>query len=198
MGKIFKRGMLAVAPLALTLALVLWLFNALEAMFRPPVEAILGKAHYFSGLGILVAFVLIFVVGTVLNNWLIQKVSNAFTGLLKKIPLVKTIYNSILEVMSYFNSTDARKDGQVVSVEILGMNLVGLVTRDSFVGAPAGIAEEGDVAVYLPMSYQIGGYTVILPKSKVKPLPMTVEEGLRFTVTAGVLVHPKQPKGPSS
>ncbi len=194
MGKIFKRGMIALAPLALTLALLLWLFNALESMFRPPVEALIGKEYYFTGLGILVAFVLIFIVGIVLNSWLIQRVSRAGTALLTKIPLVKTIYNSIGEVMSYFRSTDARKDGQVVSVEIAGMNLVGLVTRDSFSDAPKGIAEEGDIAVYLPMSYQIGGYTVILPKSKVKPLPMTVEEGLRFTVTAGVLVHPKKVK----
>jgi uncharacterized membrane protein len=192
MGKIFKRGMIALAPLALTLALVLWLFNALEAMFKPPVEALIGKEYYFTGLGILIAFILIFIVGVLLNSWLIQRISNAGTALVKKIPLVKTIYNSIGEVMSYFNSTDARKDGQVVSVEVAGMKLVGLVTRDTFTDAPKGIAEEGDIAVYMPMSYQIGGYTVILPRSQVKPLPMTVEEGLRFTVTAGVLVHPQK------
>ena len=56
MGKIFKRGMIAVAPLALTLVLILWLFNTLEALFKPPVEAVIGKSHYFTGLGIIVAF----------------------------------------------------------------------------------------------------------------------------------------------
>ncbi len=184
--------MIAVAPVALTLALLMWLFNTLEALFKAPVEALIGKEYYFSGLGILVAFFLIFIVGVIINNWLIQRISNWFDSLLSRIPLVKTLYSSIGEVMSHFRSKDSRKEGQVVVVEILGMKLVGIVTRDSFLEGPAGIGEEGDVAVYLPMSYQIGGYTVILPRSQVKKLNMTMEEGMRFTMTAGVLSQSKR------
>ena len=40
--------------------------------------------------------------------------------------------------------------------------------------------------VYLPMSYQLGGFTVIVPAENVRELAMTVEEALRFCVTAGV------------
>ena len=72
MGKIFKRGLLAIAPLALTLALILWFFNTVEGIFSVPLKALVGK-YYFSGLGILVALVLIFLVGTIINNWIIQK-----------------------------------------------------------------------------------------------------------------------------
>ena len=192
MGKIFKRGMIAVAPLALTLVLILWLFNTLEALFKPPVEAVIGKVHYFSGLGIIVAFILIFIVGVIINSWLIQRMSKTAEALLNRIPFVKTLYNSIGEMMGYFRSKENRKEGQVVFVEIAGMKLVGIITRDSFESATEGLAEEGDVAVYLPMSYQIGGYTVILPRSKVKKLNMTMEEGMRFAVTAGVLSQSKK------
>lgn len=193
MGKIFKRGLIALAPLALTIAMLLWLFNALEALFKPPIEAIIGKNHYFSGCGILVALILIFLVGIVLNSWLIQKMSKIVSALLGKIPFVKTLYGSIGELMTYFRSKETRAGGQVVIVEIAGMKLVGLVTRESFTDTPPGLAEEGDIAVYLPMSYQIGGYTVILPKSQVRSIPnMTMEEGMRFTVTAGVLSQAKK------
>jgi uncharacterized membrane protein len=191
MGKIFKRGLIAIAPLALTLALFLWFFNTLEGIFSVPLKALIGK-YYFSGLGILVALVLIFLVGTVINNWIIQKFSSLMERLLTKIPLVKTLYNSIGEMMSYFGSKEKHREEQVVLVEINGMRLVGLVTRDSFKDLPPGIGGEGDLAVYLPMSYQIGGYTVFLPRSRVTKLDMTVEEGMRFAVTAGVLTHPKK------
>lgn len=192
MGKIFRRGLIAVAPIALTLALVLWLFNTLESMFRPMIEGVLGPSHYFPGLGILVAFVLIFLIGVVINSWLLQKTSDFGERLLQKIPLVKTLYGSIREMMSYFRSKESRKEGKVVLVEVLGMKLVGIITREDFSEGPKGLAEEGEVAVYLPMSYQIGGYTVILPRSKVKSISMTMEEGMRFTVTAGVLSQTKK------
>ena len=52
------------------------------------------------------------------------------------------------------------------------------------IGLPAG--HEDRVAVYLPMSYQIGGFLVVVPKSAVQPLDMKVDEALRLAVTAGV------------
>lgn len=192
MGKIFKRGLIAIAPLALTLALILWLFNTLESIFKPLMEAIVGPSHYFRGLGILVSLVGIFFIGIVINSWVLQRLSKAFEALLKRIPFVKTLYNSIGEMMSYFHSKDNRKEGKVVLVEISGMKLVGIITREDFLDTPKGVAEEGDIAVYLPMSYQIGGYTVILPKSCVKPISMNMEEGMRFAVTAGVLTKSKK------
>lgn len=192
MGKIFKRGLIAIAPLALTLALILWLFNTLESIFKPVMETIVGPSHYFRGLGILVSLVAIFFIGIIINSWVLQRLSKAFEALLKRIPFVKTLYNSIGEMMSYFHSKDNRKDGKVVLVEISGMKLVGIITREDFLDTPKGIAEEGDIAVYLPMSYQIGGYTVILPKSCVKHISMTMEEGMRFAVTAGVLTKSKK------
>ncbi len=192
MGKIFKRGLIAIAPLAVTLVLILWLLNALDSLFRPLIEAIFGASHYFFGLGILTAFIVIFFVGTALNSWVMQKLTQYGESLLRKIPLVKTLYNSIGEMMSYFNSKDAQKTGQIVLVEVHGVKVVGLVTRESFSDLPEGLGSEQEIAVYIPMSYQIGGYTVIVPKDKVRVLPMTVEEGMRFSVTAGMLSQGKK------
>lgn len=190
MGKIFRRGLIAVAPLALTLALFFWFFNVLEGIFSVPLKAMVGK-YYFSGLGIIVALVLIFFIGIIINSLLIQRCSNIIESLVTKIPLVKTLYNSIGEMLSYFGSKENQKEGQVVLVELAGVRMVGLVTRDSFKDLPEGMGKEGEIAVFLPMSYQIGGYTVFVPKSSVTKLSMTVEEGMRFAVTAGVLAQSK-------
>ena len=77
---------------------------------------------------------------------------------------------------------------QVVTVTLPGSNLrlMGFVTRDEFSDLPEGIAEPGEVAVYLPMSYQVGGYTVFMPRSQLSPVQMSREQAMRFVLTAGL------------
>lgn len=61
---------------------------------------------------------------------------------------------------------------QVESVQLPGsqMKPLGFITRSDFSDLPQGVANPGDVAVYLPMSYQVGGYTVMVPRSSVTPV----------------------------
>jgi uncharacterized membrane protein len=192
MGKIFKRGLFAIAPVVLTLALLFWFFGILEGIFSVPLKAIIGP-FYFKGLGILVAFLCIFFVGIVVNNLIIQKLSRMGEALLQKIPFVKTLYNALGEMMRYFGSAkETQKQGQVVLVEIAGVHLLGLVTRESFEELSADFASPDEVSVFIPMSCQIGGYTVIVPRSKLRKVSLTVEEGMRFVVTAGVLAQSRK------
>ena len=193
LAKIFKRGLIAIAPLAATIALIQWLFTTLEGIFSVPIKAVIGDQYYFRGMGIIVALFFIFLIGSIINNWIVQKLSSYAELLLKKIPLVKTLYNSIGELMSYFRSKEKQNQGGVVLIDISGIKLVGLVTRESFKELPAGMGGDDDIAVFLPLSYQIGGHTVIVSRSKVKRIDMTVEEGMRFCVTAGVLNQNKKP-----
>jgi uncharacterized membrane protein len=77
--------------------------------------------------------------------------------------------------------------GQVVRVRVADhMHLIGFVTREDFTTLPAGLGGADVIAVYLPMSYQVGGYTVLLPRRLVEPVDMSVEDALRFAVTAGM------------
>ena len=63
---------------------------------------------------------------------------------------------------------------------------VGLVTRSDFSDLPPGIGEEGEIAVYLPMSYQIGGFTVIVPRSAVRKVDISTHRAMGFIVTGGM------------
>ena len=189
---VFKRGLIAVAPLALTLALVQWLFGTLEQVFSFPIKALIGQQYYFHVLGIIVALVFIFLIGSVINNWVIQKISSMGNMILKKTPLVKTLYNAIYEMMSYFDSKNSQKERGVVMVDIHGIQLLGLVTREHFEGIAHGVGTQEDVAVFLPLSYQIGGHTIIVPRAKVRFINMSVEDAMRFCVTAGVLTQNKK------
>jgi uncharacterized membrane protein len=83
---------------------------------------------------------------------------------------------------------------QVVSVQYPGtqMKLLGFITRTDFSDLPQGVAGADDVAVYLPMSYQVGGYTVIVPRAQVTAIEMARDEAMRFVLTAGLTAQDKK------
>ena len=176
---------MALAPTALTLAILTWMFDVLEETFREPVEALIGSAWYFPGLGILVALALTLIVGVVVNTWMIRSLHTWGESLLKRIPLVKTLYGAILDMVSLFEGS-RRKGGRVVRLEIQGLNLIGIVMRDAFDDLPEGLGKDDEVAVFLPLSYQIGGFTVMVPRSQLVPIDMPVDQAIRFAATAGM------------
>ena len=110
-----------------------------------------------------------------------------FEELLNRIPLVKTVYSAVRDLMSLFSKSGSRTFSRVVMVKFPGTEagLIGFVTIEDFAGLPLQPAPE-TVAVYLPMSYTIGGYTAFLPRAWLTPLDMTLEEAMRFVVTAGM------------
>ncbi|NGX39431.1 MAG: hypothetical protein KR126chlam1_00760 [Chlamydiae bacterium] len=185
MGKIFKRGLLTLAPVAISLAIIIWLFDTLENIFRVPVQWLVGD-YYFTGMGLIVAFVLIFFVGIAINNILIQKITSLVNRILARIPLFKIFYNSIGDLMRYFRPSDGEKKGKMVVVDLDGMQFLGILTREDYEGFPEGLGGEDQVTVFVPLSYQIGGFTTTVPRSKVKLIDLTVEQGMRFVVTAGI------------
>lgn len=190
MGTIFMRGLLAIAPIALTVAGIIWVVTILEGAFSIPLVYLVGRDAYFTGMGILVAMVAILLMGLVINNWIIQWVYRLGEAALKRIPLVKTLYNAISDLMGFMGKKADQEAKKVVVVEIDSMRVLGMVTREAFDDLPDGFGSEGDVAVFLPFSYQIGGYTVVVPASRVHPVDMTVEAALRFAATAGVPGRP--------
>jgi uncharacterized membrane protein len=195
MGKIILRGFLAIAPIAITIALLFWIYDQFESIFGGFFEDLVGPKYYFKGCGIFVALVLFFVTGLLLNNWLVKRIYDWCEEKLKKIPLLKTIYISVTDLMSFFHSGQENKNGKVVIAEFNGMKMVGIVTRDQFKDLPSGIGNSNEVAVFFPFSYQLGGFTVLLPKTAITAVDMTLEKGLRFCITAA---NPSAEKAPFS
>lgn len=182
---VFLRGLAAILPSALTVALVFWIFMVLEKTFRVPFQEVLGE-YYFPGLGIIVALILIFFIGAVINNWIIQKLYSVGEKIIRRIPLIKTIYNSIYDVMQYFSSEEKEKFGSVVLVTINGWETLGFITRELFDDIP-NLQTEEKVAVYIPFSYQIGGFTFFIPRSQLKRIDLPVDQAMRFIITAGMI-----------
>lgn len=186
LGKIFLKGLKAILPVAITLTLIIWVLDAIEKAFGFIIISLFGQEHYFPGLGLIVGLILVFFVGLLMNAWIVQKFHTWTEKLLKQIPIVKTLYSAVSDVMNFLKSKKGDNQQQVVMVSIMGCHLLGFVTRESFKDLPSGVGTDENAAVYLPMSYQIGGYTVIVPKSSLTRINMSVEEAMRFSITAGM------------
>ena len=111
--------------------------------------------------------------------------------LIGRIPIVKTVYGAIRDLMQLFpTSTDARDLRSVVVVRLGNIRVLGFITRDDLPELEALAGGTDLVAVYLPMSYQIGGLTIYLPKDQCEILDMPVETAMRRVITAGMSSGP--------
>jgi uncharacterized membrane protein len=197
LGRIFLAGLAVLLPVGITAGFLWWLLAATESLFAAMIRPVLGQ-YYAPGMGWLLGLGVVLLTGLLVQNFLFRRVFRWGEEQLKRIPLVQTVYGAVRDLMSFFGGDKQRQFNKVVRVRVPGtdFHLIGFVTREDFVGLPAGIADPGMIAVYLPMSYQIGGYTVILPRTSVTPVDMTFEEGMRFVVTAGLSVTPDRRQEP--
>ncbi len=123
-----------------------------------------------------------------MQTFIARQLLSAIERLVKRLPVVKSIYLSIRDLLDYFSSEKKQDFEQVVSVTINenGMQVIGLVTQADMDQMPEGLNQQENLLVYIPMSYGIGGFAVLVPRSATKPLKMSMEDAMRFTLTAGV------------
>lgn len=181
----FFRGLLAALPLGLTIYL-LYLFLAWTEEFAMWWLRPLVGDFYLPGLGLGMGIGAIVLLGFLISRPHAHKLLTLLELPFTNLPVVKSIYSSLKNFADYFTPSSETPAQQVVVLKIPGQELemVGLITRQSLWGLPAGFLAGDRVAVYLPMSYMIGGYTVFVPRAWVQPVEMTVEEAMRASLFA--------------
>lgn len=187
-GRVFLRGLGAIVPVVITVYIVAWLATGAERLLGGVFQWLMPEGWYFPGLGLLAGVGLVYAVGIIVRAYLVQRLTRFLERLVQKIPMVKIVYGAAKDLMQFLTAARSSDFNQVVTVEVGPdrYRLMGLITREDFSEVPAGVGNSGEIAVYLPMSYQIGGYTVILPRERVTPVDMPVDQALRFTLTAGM------------
>ncbi len=181
------RGLVVVLPIGLTVWLLWWLGSSAESLLRQPILLLLPEQYYVPGMGIVAGLVLLLAAGTMVNALIVRQLLASWEAFLDRIPVVKTIYGAIRDFTKLLPAGGKRSDLKRVVLATFGdARLVGFVTRDD--ASELGIVPRADdlVAVYFPMSYQIGGYTVLLPRDRIAPLDMSVETAMRLVLTGGV------------
>jgi len=185
LSKTLITGFITLLPVVLTIYLLYWVAVASEEVMGNALRYVLRDDLYFPGLGMLAGVFVIFIVGLMMNAYLVRKLFGLGEQVLYHLPLIKSVYRAFRDFFDFF-SPNKEGLGQVVAVTFNGMELVGFVTQDDPVRLPPSFRDRGCVLVYLPMSYMVGGYTILVPRNDLRPLKMTRDEAMRFVLTAGI------------
>ncbi|XOV86780.1 MAG: DUF502 domain-containing protein [Pseudomonadota bacterium] len=186
----FLRGLVTLLPVGLTVYLFWILGVSAERLLGGALQDLLPEAFYFPGLGLLVALFLVTLLGLLVRLPGANLLPRFSDALFSAIPVVKSVYTTLRDLTEFVSDRDKTSSGaRPVLVTMAGdMVMVGLVTNheSSLSGA------DQRVLVYLPMSYQLGGYMLEVAAEKLTPLDMTVEEAMQLVLTAGVRSVPRR------
>lgn len=197
--RIIISGVLALIPIVATVYLVVWIFTTAEGFFTSLLSWLLPARLHFPGMGILLAVAIAFGFGLLLNTRHTRRLVLRAERAVLSIPLVNSLYSAIRDFMGLFADSKQANNLQVVALTLPGsaIRVLGFITRSDFAALPPGLAHDQEVAVYLPMSYQIGGYTVFVPRDQLEPVDMSREAAMRFILTAGVNVSARPSPPPA-
>lgn len=183
----FLKGLAAVLPVAMTLYAVYWLGVNAEEFLGHGLQLILPPGMYRPGMGLAAGFLVVLAAGMLINAYIVRRAIRLGETLLARIPLVKTIFGALKDLTRFLPAGGERRDLQrVVMWSFNNARLIGFVTSESVHEQLRGAYGEDVVAVYFPMSYQIGGYTLYLPHSELQPCDLSVEEALRLVLIGGL------------
>ena len=185
LSKTLLSGFITLLPIVLTIYLLYWLGVSSEEVMGNALRYFLPEKTYFPGLGMLAGVTVVFVVGLLMNAYLVRKLFSFGEELLYRLPLIKSVYRAFRDFFDFFKPNKEGL-GQVVAVTINDMELIGFITQEDPERLPPSFRDRDSVLVYLPMSYMVGGYTLLVKRSDLRPLKMTRDEAMRFVLTAGI------------
>ncbi len=179
----FLTGLLFFLPLIVTVSLLYWLFVTAESLLKLPLQWMLPAGWYVTGMGVISGFVLICILGMLVQTYVIKHLFTSIEQSIERIPVVKTLYSSAKELLMFFAGGDQQNLSRVVRVTFdHDLHMIGFVTNED-----ASVGELEDlIAVYLPLSYQIGGFLVYMPKSRCEVLDIPVNKAMQQVLTAHV------------
>jgi len=182
----FLRGLLFVVPAAVTVYVIVQLFQFIDGLLLRTFGKYLPTYGVVPGLGLLVLVLGITLLGIIGSSFIALPLTRSFNRVLDSAPLVKTLYSAIKDLLSAFVGKEKRFDQPVlVRLGSIGtfVERLGFVTRTDL--AELGIGPE-KIAVYLPHSYAWSGNLCIVSREQVTPLKISPTEAMRFIVSGGV------------
>ena len=185
----FLAGLILWAPLSITIWVIAWVFDVLDSVLPMAIrsEALVGV--HSPGFGVLVVVLLILVTGFVAANLIGQKLVEIWEGMMRRIPLVRSIYSSVKQVSDTILSPNGQAFRQAVMVQYprQGSWTIGFLT-----GTPASdVAQHLPtecVSVYVPTTPNpTSGFFLMMPKSEVIELSIGVDAALKYVVSMGTV-----------
>ena len=189
--KSFITGVFVIGPLVLSVAILIWFFEKVDALFSPVIDGIIGMAipgnKHIPGTGILAGLVIILLVGLFARNVVGKRVLDALDNLINRIPGYRTIYTTIKQLTNAFSPDSTRSFKEVLLVEYPKENSYALGFRTETV------EKDGKrlAVVFVPTNNLYLGEVLFIPEERAQRLDLTVEQAVRILVSGGI-ASPKE------
>lgn len=191
----FFKGLITLLPLVITFYVLYSGLLVLENILGNFIRVYLGN-NYIPGIGLIATLIFILLFGFFITNFISKSLWVQVEKRLIQVPLIKAVYSPLKDLMGLF-SKDGKQDlKSVVLVDLSpGNHVVGLVTRDSFTDITFSNSidktlenafENKKVAVYIPLSYALGGFTILVDHNRITKLDIPVEKALSLAITGWV------------
>ena len=204
MSKFFSKGLIALLPIVVTILVLKFIIEFLYVYVAVPIGGALKwslEVGFVGGetldphiaynlLGLALAIVLTLVFGFIVATFLGKKLFQLFEWIVKKVPVIRTIYPYAKQFIEFFVSGDRKvefKHAVAVPFPTPGIYSIGFVTGDGLKALNEATGKHLP-AVFVPTSpTPFTGYVLYVPREDIIPLPLSVEEAMRILISAGVL-----------
>jgi uncharacterized membrane protein len=181
----FIAGLLVTVPLVISVAALVWIFGIIDGFTARLAKQFMGEDRVPPGLGLLITALVILGVGTIATNVLGRRVLARGEGWLTKIPVFRTIYAPVKQLVVAFSPDAEHGFKRVVMVEDPHRGwILGFLTKEFRVERETG--PEILVAVYVPTNHLYLGDIRMYPRERAIFPDISVEEGIRIVLTGGM------------
>lgn len=181
----FVTGLIVTVPMIVTVVALVWLVQLADYVTQGLDQRLIGRR--VPGLGIVVTLGVVLAVGAFASNVLGKRILQRGEGLLLHVPLFRTIYAPVKQLISAFSPDNAAGFKKMVLVELDGRGFVmGFLTKEFRVDR--GNGPEPMIAVYVPTNHLYLGDVLVCPAAKATYPDLSVEEGIRVFLTGGMAI----------
>jgi uncharacterized membrane protein len=178
----FVAGFFVTVPLVISAATFIWIFGVVDDLTTPLYERLLGQR--IPGLGIVTTGAGILLVGVLATNVIGKRVLQRTEGYLLMVPVFKTIYAPVKQLVAAFSPDNESGFKRVVLLEGRQGYVLGFLTKEFTIDKGQG--PQPVVAVYVPTNHLYLGDVVVCDRDRAMFPDITVEEGIRIFLTGGM------------
>ena len=184
----FITGFFVTVPLFISVAAFIWLFDVVDGLTTPLYDRLLGRR--IPGLGIASTALVIVLVGAFARNVIGRRVLQRTEGWLLKVPVFKTIYAPVRQLIAAFSPDNESGFKRVVMVEDPRRGYAfGFLTREFTMDRGSG--PESLIAVFVPTNNLYLGDVLICERARAIFPDISVEDGIRIFLTGGMALPPQ-------
>ncbi|MCE5312423.1 MAG: DUF502 domain-containing protein [Nitrospiraceae bacterium] len=188
----FLAGLFITIPGVITAFVIVGLFKFVDGILGPFLDSIIGR--HIAGLGFIAAVICIFLIGIISTNVFGKKMLNIVEHAFQRIPVFKSLYNAVKQLIDAFSPDNKTSFKQFVIVEYprKGAYAFGFLTKECQVIKSS--SSECLKTVYIPTNNLYLGEIILLPEESITYTDINIEDGIKIILSGGITT-PGQIKG---